>query len=192
VKKLLKYGGRLWAYWIQFWWIDLLLAATVTVILRQLLRPATGADVLGQLDLADRRAAYTNMLQVTAIFAGFSGVGFTIYLGLGSRSVHQIKSTAGMPLLRIWVAALVTPWACTLILVFCDITDRGGRASDNVSRWVAIGALALVVLQLVRIIWVFYQLAATDLDSPHSPAISNNEVKVRPRQSRGDRARTQM
>jgi hypothetical protein len=170
---------RLLAWWIQWWWADALLATAIAIILRESLRPATGADLLGQLGLADRRAAYANMLQLTAIFAGFSGVGFAIYLGLGSRSVQQIKTSAGAPLLRVWIAALVTPWICTLVLVFCGITDRGGRGSANFTRWVAIAALAVVVLQLARIIWIFYQLALTDLEAAKpAAAVAHDEVRV--------------
>ncbi len=119
------------------------------------------------------------MLQLTVIFAGFSGVGFAIYLGLGSRSVRQIKLAAGAPLLRVWIAALVTPWLCALILVFCGVTDRGPAGSRNDTRWVAIAALAVVFLQMARIVWIFYQLAVTELESAR-PAknVSSDEVHV--------------
>lgn len=162
------------AWWIQWWWLDAFLAAALVVILHESSRSGTGVDVLGRLGLSDRRAVYTNMLQLTAIFAGFSGVGFAIYLGLGSRAVRQIKLSAGAPLLRVWLAALVIPWICALILVFCGVTDRGGRDSGNLTRWVALAALAVVVLQLARIVWVFYELAVTDLkaDTQGSSATS--------------------
>jgi hypothetical protein len=152
-----------------------LIAAVLVTILRESLRSGTGADVLGQLGLADRRAAYANMLQLTAIFAGFSGVGFAIYLGLGSRAVRQIKLSAGVPLLRVWLAALVTPWVCTLVLVFCGIMDRGGKDSGNVVRWVALAALGLVILQLGRIVWVFYELAVTDLKAEKDVRLEESE-----------------
>ena len=163
------------AWWIQWWWIDVVLAAAIAIVLHESLRPGTGADVLGQLKLADRLSAYTNMLQLTVIFAGFSGVGFAIYLGLNSRNVRQIKVSAGAPLLRVWLAALVTPWACALVLVFCGITDRGDRDSGNVTRWVAIASLAIVVLQLARIVWIFYQLAITDLEAAKPGATATAE-----------------
>ena len=147
-RRLKTLATRPLAWWIQWWWIDALLAAALVIIFRESSRSGTGTDVLGQLALADRRGVYANMLQLTAIFAGFSGVGFAIYLGLGSRAVRQIKMSAGVPLLRVWLAALVTPWFCALILVFCGITDRGGKDSANLTRWVALAALAVVILQL--------------------------------------------
>jgi hypothetical protein len=158
-------GIRLLAWWIQWWWVDALLAATIAVLLRESLRAGTGADLLGELKLVDRLAAYTNMLQLTAIFAGFSGVGFAIYVGLNSRSVQKVKVQAGAPLLRVWLAALVTPWICTLTLVFCGITDRGDKDSANFTRWVALAALTVVVLQLARIVWIFYQLSAAEFEA---------------------------
>ena len=171
---------RLLAWWIQLWWADVLLVAVIVVVLRGSAHPGTGADLLGELRLAGRQAVYTNMLQLTAIFAAFSGVGFVIYLGLASRSVQQVKISAGAPLLRVWVAALVTPWFCAIVLVICGITDRGGRGSDNPTRWVAAGALAVVILQMARIVWIFYQLAVTDLEATSKIAakVSGDEVRV--------------
>lgn len=176
---------RAWAWWIQWWWIDLVLAAALVVALAETARPATGADLLGQLGLADRRAMYTNALQLTAIFAGFNGVAFTINLGFSSRSVRRIKTSAGAPLLRVWVAALVTPWVCAVILVCCGATDRGGKGSSNLTRWVAVAALIVVLLQMIRVIWVFYQLAVADLESTEpQPTVGDEAVRVvRPRAS---------
>lgn len=171
---------RLLAWWIQLWWADVLLVAVIVIALRESAHPATGTDLLGELSLAGRQAVYINMLQLTAIFAGFSGVSFVIYLGLGSRSVQRVKISAGAPLLRVWVAALVTPWICAILLVICGITDRGGKGSDNLTRWVAAGALAVVILQMARMVWIFYQLAVTDLEATRksSTAVSADEVRV--------------
>jgi hypothetical protein len=170
---------RLFAWWVQWWWTDLIIATVLVIVLRQTAHPATGSDVLGQLKLADRQTVYTDALQLTAIFAGFSSVAFTIYLGLGSRNVRQIKVSAGVSLLRVWLAALITPWVCAVIMICCLVTDRGDRASGNFTRWVAFTALFVVILQMVRIIWIFYQLAAADLEASKPVAsISKKEVRV--------------
>jgi hypothetical protein len=173
---------RVLAFWIQWWWIDPLIGAALAVVLANSGHPGTGVDVLGELNLAARQASYVNMLQLAVIFAGFSGVGFAIYLGLGSRAVSQIKISIGTPLLRVWISALVTPWLCALALVACGITDRGGIKSFNDTRWIAIAALAIVFLQMARIVWIFYQLAATDLSASARPRaeVSREEVKVVP------------
>jgi hypothetical protein len=167
------------ARWIQWWWTDLILAAALMIILRESAHPATGSDVLGQLQLADRRSVYNDALQITTLFAGFNAVGFTIYLGFSSRNVNRIKEAVGTALLRVWIAALVTPWVCAVVMVCCYVTDRGGKASGNATRWVALGSLIVVILQMVRIVWVFYQLAITDLqvDRP-PPAVSKDEIRV--------------
>jgi hypothetical protein len=170
---------RLYAWWVQWWWTDLIMATALVVILRQTAHPATGSDVLGQLKLADRQAVYTDALQLTAIFAGFSGVAFTVYLGFGSRNVRRVKVSAGASLLRVWLAALITPWACAVIMICCVVTDRGDKASHNITRWVVIAALLVVILQMVRIIWIFYQLAVTDLEASTPVAsIGKEEVRV--------------
>jgi hypothetical protein len=157
---------RVFAWWIQWWWIDPLIAAVLVIILREPFRVGTGADILGQLSLADRRSTYTNMLQLAAIFAAFSGAGFLIYLGFSSRGVQQIRASAGEALLRVWLAALVTPWVCALVLVFCGVTDTGGKDSPNLTRWIAMAALAVVVFQLGRVCWVLYEIAMTELGGP--------------------------
>lgn len=169
---------RLYAWWVQWWWTDLIMAAVVVIILRQTAHPATGSDVLGQLKLADRQVVYTDALQLTAIFAGFSGVAFTIYLGLGGRSVRRVKVSAGASLLKVWLAALITPWACAIIMICCLVTDRGDKGSGNITRWVALGALLVVVLQMIRIVWIFYQLAVTDLEAS-KPVASVGKEQVR-------------
>jgi hypothetical protein len=64
-------------------------------------------------------------------------------------------------------------------MVCCDVTDRGGKGSGNVTRWVALSALIVVILQMVRIIWVFYQLAMTELEASKPRAtVSDEEIRV--------------
>lgn len=159
------------------------MAAGLIAILAESAHPGTGSDLLGQLGLADRRSVYADALQLTSIFAAFNGIAFTVYLGFNSRVVRLIKTYADAPLIRVWIAALVTPWVCALIMVCCAATDRGGKGSDNLTRWVAFAALIVVLLQMIRIIWIFYELATVDLgrDKPEA-TVSDEEVRVvRPR-----------
>lgn len=179
---------RLYAWWVQWWWTDFLLAAALVVILRQTSHPGTGVDVLGQLQLADRQAAYADVLQLTALFGGFSTVAFTVYLSLSSRNVRKVKVAVGIPLLRVWIAALVTPWLCAVVMVCCVVTDRGDQGSGNFTRWIAFAALVIVLLQMVRIVWIFYQLAIVDIqETTPVKSVSDKEVQVvsRAMRSRG-------
>lgn len=170
---------RPYAWWVQWWWTDLLLAAALTVILHETAHAGTGVDVLGALKLTDRQSIYADALQMTAIFGGFSTVAFTVYLGLSSRSVRRIKVAAGKPLLNAWIASLVTPWLCAVVMVCCVATDRGDAGSANLTRWVAIAALVIVLLQMVRLVWIFYQLAAADLEeSTPVKTVSDEELRV--------------
>jgi hypothetical protein len=170
---------RPYAWWVQWWWIDFLLATALVVILHQIAHHGAGADALGALKLSDRQAAYADALQMTAVFGGFSAVAFTVYLGLSGRSVRRIKAAAGKPLLNAWIASLVTPWICAVVMVCCVVTDRGDGGSGNLTRWVALAALAVVLLQMVRLVWIFYQLAIADLEeSTSGKTVSSEEIRV--------------
>lgn len=143
-----------------------------------LVEPGTGVDLLGRLPLADRRSVYTDMLQLATIFGGFGGVIFSVYLGMQGRRIRTIKQHVGVPLLRVWLFALTVPWVSAVMLIIARILDRGAIRSENFARWIAVAALALVVLQLVRSLWVFYQLAAIDLQGD-APTIKTSQNPVR-------------
>lgn len=170
---------RPYAWWVQWWWIDLLLATVLAIVLHQIAHHGTGADALGALKLSDRQAAYADVLQMSAVFGGFSAVAFTVYLGLNGRRVSRIKATAGKPLLNAWIASLVTPWLCAVVMVCCVVTDRGDHGSGNLTRWVALAALVAVLLQMIRLIWIFYQLAVADLEeSTSGKGVSDEQIRV--------------
>jgi hypothetical protein len=44
-----------------------------------------------------------------------------------------------------------------------------------VTRWIALAALSTVILQLARIVWIFYQLAVTDLTASNPDAKTTAE-----------------
>jgi hypothetical protein len=155
---------------IRWWWLDLLTVTVGGALCAWLVAPGTGVDLLGRLDLNNRRNVYTDMLQLAAIFAGLGGVVFAIFLGLQSRSVAEIKSRVGEQLLRVWLSALLSPWFSAFVLIVVKIVDRGGRGSVNVARWVAAAAITLVIFQLVRVLWVFYQIAILEI-RPEVPTI---------------------
>jgi hypothetical protein len=157
-----------WARWIvdravQWWWLDLPVAGLGVILIAARVRPGTGVDLLGQLDLETRRAIYTDLMQIAALFAGFSGVIFAVYLGLSSRGVRQVKDMVGKQLLTMWLFALTVPWVAALLLILAKVLDRGEMASPNVARWLAVAAVVLVAIELLRILWIFYQIAVIDL-----------------------------
>lgn len=148
--------------WVRWWWADLVAVVTVTAICAWKVAPGTGVDLMGQLPLADRRNVYTDLLALATIFAGFGGVVFAIFIGLQSRSVREIKARVGEHLLRVWLSALLSPWVSAFAIVVAKILDRGGKASSNEARWLAVAATLLVALQLLRVLWVFYNLATIE------------------------------
>lgn len=148
---------------IQYWWLDVPVAVAVVALLAWKVRPATGVDVLGQLDLETRRGIYTDMMQLAALFAGFSGVVFGLYLGMSGRGVRQVKEMVGVRLLTMWLFALSVPWLAALLIVVAKVLDRGDSGSENLARWIVVAAALVVALQFLRTLWIFYQLAAIDL-----------------------------
>jgi hypothetical protein len=159
---------RNWGRWVgaravQWWWLDVpIIGLTVTIVAWQV-RPGTGVDLLGQLSLDDRRDVYGDIMQLAALFAGFSGVIFAVYLGMSSRGVRQVKDMVGKQLLGLWLFALTAPWIAAIVIVLARVLDRGQQASPNAARWLVVGAILLVAVELLRSIWIFYQLAVIDL-----------------------------
>lgn len=160
----------IWRRPVQWWWLDVPVAASITIVGASVTDPGTGIDLVGQLALGDRRAIYADVLQLAIIFAGFSGVMFAVYLGMQGARVAQLNERVGKDLLHVWLAAILAPWVCAFVLILARVLDRGGLGSPNYARWLAYGAILVVALQMLRIIWVFYQLAMLNM-SKHEPAI---------------------
>lgn len=156
------------AYWLQWWWLDLLISMVVAGGCWLATTPGTGVDLLGKLALDDRRGVYTDMLQLATIFGAFGGVAFAVYLSRDNERTKQVWQAAGRGLLRVWLAALVSPWISAVALVMARVVDRGGVGSSNGARWIAVGSVILVILQLIRITWVFYNLTLIMMDSNSS------------------------
>lgn len=175
--------------WVRWWWLDVVAVCAVAVGCAWVAAPGTGLDFLGQLTLSDRRNVYTDMLTLATIFAGFGGVVFAIFIGLQSRSIREIKATVGEKLLIVWLSALLSPWVSAFAIVVAKILDRGNGASPNVARWVAFAATALVALQLLRVLWVFYALATIENQS-ESPTIPTAAESPRIGRRQSKRSRT--
>jgi hypothetical protein len=148
---------------VQWWWLDLPLTALAVTIVEWKVRAGTGVDLLGRLGLDDRRDIYGDVMQLAALFAGFSGVIFAVYLGMATRGVRQVKDMVGKQLLAMWLFALTAPWIAAMVIVLAKVLDRGQQASGNTARWLVVGAVTLVAVEMLRTVWVFYQLAAIDL-----------------------------
>ncbi|TDC28808.1 hypothetical protein E1211_27205 [Micromonospora sp. 15K316] len=161
----------MWDRLVLWWWLDHLVVVAIAGFLALKVAPGSGLDALGRLNLADRRSVYTDLLQLTALFAGFGGVIFTIFIGLRSAKELMAKSRFGTDLLRVWLAALITPWVSAFAMVLAKVLDRGGVGSTNEARWLVVGATVLVAFQLLRIVWVFYQIAHIEMAPPMGPAI---------------------
>jgi hypothetical protein len=166
--------------WIQWWWGDVVIATIL--VFAYALTPWVGdhLDLLGHLDLNDRRSVYTDLLNITALFAGFSTLATATYLGWSSRGITAVRRLVGEDLLRLWLVSTSLPWLCAVVIVVVKTVDRGADQPTNVARWVAVGAMVVLAEQLGRVLYLFYSLAMIE-QQPQGP--------VRPRASQGIRMR---
>ncbi|MFK4043035.1 hypothetical protein ACI2LC_45165 [Nonomuraea wenchangensis] len=126
---------------------------------------------------------YTDLVQVTAIFAAFGGATFAIYFALNSSRIKHAKKLMGANLIRLWLAALTSPWFSALAIVLAKITDRDlgkGVGENNFSRWIVVAAIMLTVIQLTRMIYIFFQLAMIEVEEDVTTRrISDREIKIK-------------
>ena len=173
---------RVFEYAVRWWWLDLLIVGVLVLAVGLTVDPGTGIDVLGQLGLDERRRIYTDMLQLAIIFGGFGGIVFAIFLGLQSKTVTEVKSRVGHHLIKIWLSALLVPWVAAFAIVAASILDRGDVASVNMARWLAVGATVLVAIQLVRVSWVFYNIAVLEVQKPvPTVPVATERARIRKR-----------
>lgn len=157
----------------QWWWLDV---PVLTLAVLALAKWAPWANVLDDMARADRLSVYTDMLTLTGLFAGFGGVTFAVYLGMTSRAIERLRQRVGGPLLAVWIAVLVTPWLCGFALIVAKVLDKGA-GGGSVSWIVAYIAMAVVVVQLARTVWVFVRLALLD-QRPDLPAMPTTSRPV--------------
>jgi hypothetical protein len=162
----------------ESWWLDIPAVVAAVAVAAVPTRAGTGVDLLGRLDLATRRGAYTDLLTLISIFAASIAIAFVAYLGMSSEGVNRVRRVVGTKILRVWVSAFVLPWGAALAVFVVKLTDRGGVESTNPARWFAVGAMLLVVIQLGRAAWVFCLLASTDLQ-PWAPTLATSPTSVR-------------
>jgi hypothetical protein len=125
-------------------------------------------DLLGHLNLDDRRDAYTDLLTITTLFAGFSTLATATYLGWSSRGVTAVRALVGADLMKLWLSATCLPWVCSVAIFVSSLVDRGDPTPTNPARWVAVGALIVLAQQLVRVLFLFYSLAIIE-QKPKNP-----------------------
>lgn len=165
-------GSWLADRWVQWWWIDVPVAAVVVLLIMWIPGVYPVVDLLGHLKLADRRSIYTDLLTIATLFAGFSTLATATYLGWSSRGVRAVQNLVGQDLIRLWLSATTMPWVCALVLVVVKMVDRGSPPT-NPTRWIAVGTLIVVGEQLARVIYLFYSLAMIEQRN-------NNRKPVRP------------
>ncbi|UOW02983.1 hypothetical protein MU580_11965 [Clavibacter michiganensis subsp. michiganensis] len=143
------------------WWLDYLLVAGAVIAAVKLVPDCSAFDILGQLPLDDRREAYSDLITIAALLAGFTSVAYTTYLGWQSSAIERLRARAGRRLQRIWIALIAAPWFATLLLWAVKVTDRGNNEPTNDVRWLALAGLALVIASVIRSVWVFLELFET-------------------------------
>lgn len=141
------------------WWLDAVLVCVALAAV--LVIPAVWAhlDLLGRLDLDRRLGIYSDLITISSLLGGFSTLAFSAYIGWTGRGIDRVKRKIGRPLMVVWMTCLATPWVAALAIGVAKIFDDGPAWTSNPSRWIALAALALVILALVRTIVIFVVLA---------------------------------
>ncbi|WP_139246120.1 hypothetical protein [Geodermatophilus amargosae] len=163
-----KAASLAFARWIQWYWCDVPLAALIVVVVAVIPWVRDVVDLLGNLNLSDRRSIFTDLLNVTALFAGFTTLATATYLGWSSRGITAVRLLVGKDLLRLWLISTSLPWLCAVVLVIVKMTDRGADEPTNVMRWVAVGSMIVLAEQLARVLYLFYSLAMIE-QQPRGP-----------------------
>ena len=148
------------------WWLDALLVLSVFLAVTLFPVISDRVDLLGRLTLERRLDAYTDLITIAALLGGFSSLAFTTYLGWSSRGIRRVKSKIGLRLLVVWLSCIATPWVCALLIWFAKILDEGPVASENDARWLALAALVLLLISLLRSLIIFVDLAKYNDEDP--------------------------
>lgn len=166
--------------WVQWWWLDVPLAAVLVATLALIPRIDPVVDLLGGLNLDDRRSAYEDLLNITTLFAGFSTLATATYLGWSSKGLTAVRSLVGADLLRLWLSATSLPWMLAVVIWIVKLVDRGDPVPTNPARWVAVGCLIVLAEQLVRVLYLFYSLAMIE-QKPSKPvrAVAPRSIGMR-------------
>lgn len=171
LRRLLQLANQkqryLWDKIFDWWWFDVILASVVCVLAIYVVSDGSKFDILGRIDLALRQNIYTDLIQLSIIFAGFSSVSFTIFLSSGNSYVVRLReSETGAKIVQIWVAALSMPWVSAFVVIVAKIYDSGGAGSSNPARWFAFSSVLLIVLQMLRLVWVLYRITHLETKRP--------------------------
>ncbi|GLU47111.1 hypothetical protein [Nocardiopsis ansamitocini] len=162
--KILELFEKVRGWLVDWWWLDPPVAAILSFICWYLIPLRSQWDVLGNLDLPVRQAIYTDIIQLSTIFAGFGAVAFTVFISSSSPTSMKLKNgDLGPRIIRLWIAALSFPWISAFVIILAKATDSGGVGSTSISRWLVLGAVLVILFQMVRTLRVFYQISTLEI-----------------------------
>lgn len=170
---------KLFDWVFDAWWLDWALVISLTLVAAAFVEDGSALDILYSIPGDARSGSYSDLLTVAALLAGFSSVAFTTYLGWNSRGIGRVRQHAGRKISRTWISLIAGPWIAALSIWVVRVVDRGDPPTND-SRWIVIGALLLVVLNVLRCLWVFTELLKTETsDSAPTQGSSGKTLRVR-------------
>lgn len=142
------------------WWIDVLVAAIVSVG-GIWLSHAAGFMPFAYVADPQMLSLFGQLLSLATFFAGFTTVAFTTYLSMKGDVTRQLKRAKGREVLRVWLQVILLSWVASLMMWVANV----GLAEPLPAiwgRWLAMGALALLVIQLGRVVALFWMMASLE------------------------------
>ncbi|HMM83509.1 MAG TPA: hypothetical protein PJ998_10060 [Terrimesophilobacter sp.] len=175
VPKLQKAWDRIFdAWWLDFAFVIVALSAVLIIPV-----VSSRVDLLGHLGLARRVGVYSDMITIASLLGGFSTLAFSAYIGWTGRGVERVKRAIGRKLMIVWIASIATPWIAALAILIAKIQDSGAAWTPNPSRWIALAAVALVILSLIRTVMIFVILAdLKDNQAAPTKVLNNTHLAV--------------
>lgn len=160
---------------LDAWWLDYLVGISIFFIGWKSIHQDSFFDFLGSVGLERRLDLYTDLINISALLAGFLGLAFTSYLSWSSKGIATVKERGGNRLQRIWLFGIATPWVCTLLIWFAKIHDREEMHSTNFARWVVIAIVMPLIFSFLRILYLYVLLADVEAHPPKQTLRTSNE-----------------
>lgn len=143
----------------EAWWTDLIFGALIIFAGVNWVTPNHHDwDVLGLVTQDKRWEAYASLLSIVTFFAGFTSLSFAAYLGFKGRAMASLNKRAGKRLKTMWAGLIVMTWLSAVAVWVASIIDGRPDATAVWPRWLALAALCIMFVQLLRVMWLLFSL----------------------------------